>query len=377
LGESTVVPGAERPANRMRPGLLIVGDFLSQSMALRFICEELAERLANGGWSVTTASSFAGRGTRFADMLATTWLRHRRYEVALVDVYSGSSFLWAEAVTASLTALRRPTVLVLRSGALPAFADRWPGRVSRLLRAADVVVSPSAFLRQELRDHRPDIRVIPNALDLGLYPRRLMAQAGPRLIWLRSFERRYNPVLALEVVERLSAEFPQLELLMVGADRGDWSGAQTAAEAEARGIGGRVRVRGPVPAGEVPQILSQGDIFLNTTDVDNSPKTVHEAMAAGLCLVSTAAGGVPFIVRDGHDGLLVPRGDAAAMAAAVRRILTEPALAARLSRGARATAEELDWSRVLPRWQDLLSSLRRRGMGEGLGVNEATEGGSR
>ncbi len=50
----------------------------------------------------------------------------------------------------------------------------------------------------------------------------------------------------------------------------------------------------------------EGDIFLNTTNVDNAPVTVVEAMACGLCIVSTDAGGVPDLVEDEHEALLVP-----------------------------------------------------------------------
>jgi len=80
-------------------------------------------------------------------------------------------------------------------------------------------------------------------------------------------------------------------------------------------------------------------------------------MACGLCVVSTDVGGMPYLVENGEQALLVPPNDAAAMAGAVRRVLTEPGLAEKLSRAGRARAEEFDWSRVLPEWQKLLGSL--------------------
>jgi glycosyltransferase involved in cell wall biosynthesis len=85
--------------------------------------------------------------------------------------------------------------------------------------------------------------------------------------------------------------------------------------------------------------------------------SVIEAMAAGLCIVSTNVGGLSHLLRDEHEALLVPPSDPDAMAAAVTRILTQPGLAARLSANSRLRAESNDWAVVVPQWQTLLSSV--------------------
>lgn len=351
---------AERRSNG-KPPVLIVGNLLSKSTGIRFTSEELSKGLRVRGWPVISTSAVQNRGMRAADMLATVWLRRARYAVAQVNAYSGAAFLWAEAVGASLKALSCPYVVTLHSGAFPDFAERWPSRMRRLLESATVVTSPSPFLKKHFASWRPDIRLMPNGLSLGEYPYREITKANPRLVWVRAYERRYNPVLALQVVERLSPEFPEVELLMVGPDTEDWSAEQTRAEARRLGVDGQVQVRGPVPKAEVSSALQQGDIFLNTTNVDNAPVTVVEAMACGLCVVSTDAGGVPDLVADGEDALLVPQADPEAMAAAIRRILIEPATAAKLSRNGRLNAETHDWDRIFPKWEELLTAIHNTG----------------
>ena len=99
--------------------------------------------------------------------------------------------------------------------------------------------------------------------------------------------------------------------------------------------------------------MNQGDVFINTTNIDNTPVSLLEAMACGLCVVSTNVGGLPYLIEDGVDALLVPPDDSQAMAAAVRRILTEPGLAARLSSNARKKIERFDRSVILPQWEEL------------------------
>ena len=93
--------------------------------------------------------------------------------------------------------------------------------------------------------------------------------------------------------------------------------------------------------------------------------SVLEALATGLCVVSTAVGGIPYLVEDGEQALLTPSDDPAAMAAAVRRILDDPATAERLSARARALAERFDWAAVLPQWDTLLREVANRGRGSG------------
>ena len=108
-----------------------------------------------------------------------------------------------------------------------------------------------------------------------------------------------------------------------------------------------------------PDWLTKADIFINTTNVDNMPISVLEAMASGLCVVSTNVGGIPYLLEDESDALLVPPNDPQAMTAAVCRILTEPGLAEKLSSNARKKAEQFDWSVIMPQWEAILEDVVR------------------
>ncbi len=82
----------------------------------------------------------------------------------------------------------------------------------------------------------------------------------------------------------------------------------------------------------MPAWLDRGDIFLNTSRIDNAPVSLIEAMACGLCVVTTDAGGIPDMVRHGEDALVAPVGDAGALASLVASVL-----------------EDRNWLRVYPR----------------------------
>jgi glycosyltransferase involved in cell wall biosynthesis len=160
---------------------------------------------------------------------------------------------------------------------------------------------------------------------------------------------------------------PQIELVMIGPTRQVEARRRVRELATELHVDDHLVVRDAVPKASVAAWLDRADIFLNTTHVDNTPVSVMEAMACGLCVVSTNVGGIPYLVRDGEDALLVEPDNPRDMASAVRRVVESPGLGERLSRSARQSVSGLDWSHILPRWEAILceavsaSSVRRAG----------------
>jgi glycosyltransferase involved in cell wall biosynthesis len=337
--------------------ILMIGNFLSQSVGTRQVCEDLAVRLQTAGWNVLSVSRHPQPHRRIWDMIFTAWSKRQQYEVAQVDVYSGRAFLWAEAVTKTLGILKKPFVLTLHGGNLPIFAKNWHRRVRNVLEHASAVTVPSPYLLNSLSSFGKDLVLLPNPIDLHAYNFTERQKPSPKLIWLRSFHSVYNPLLAPKVLSRLESNFPGTTLVMGGPDKEDGTLEATRAEARALGIADRINFPGRISKQEIPEWLQRGDIFLNTTNVDNTPVSVLEAMACGLCVVSTNVGGIPYLLEHDREALLVPPDNPEAMAAAVRRILTEPGLGPRLSRNARAKAERFDWNVILPQWEELLRTV--------------------
>ena len=329
--------------------ILIVGNFLSASGITRGVCEDLAEHLIAQGVEVITTSSQPNRLRRPLDMLMTTWTNRHRYTVAHVEVYSGLAFRWAELVCWLLRLIGKPYILTLHGGNLPEFGQQNPARVRHLFAPAALVTTPSRYLLEQMQPYSTKLRLIPNPIDLQNCAYQPRASVRPRLMWLRAFDRIYNAPLALRVLDQLRRDFPNVRLTMVGQDK-DGTLRQVEALARDLGVSDRLEIPGQVPKADVPIWLQKGDIFLNTTDADNTPISVIEAMACGLCVISTNVGGLSYLLTNERDALLVPPNDADAMADAVRRILADPALAARLSQNAYDTVKKWDWTEILPEW---------------------------
>lgn len=338
--------------------VLLVGNFLSSSGSHTVsVAEELAARLSASGWTVFTTSEKPAPLNRMIDMVGTVFRRRKEYPAAAVNVFSGKAFLWAEAVCCALRLVRKPYLLILHGGNLPQFSRRWPRRVRWLLSSARAVVTPSRYLHEEMSPYRKDLILLPNAINLPAYGFRVRSSPRPRLIWVRAIHAIYNPGLAVRVVALLAKEFPDVHITMLGPERGKGSVSNVRQLAARLKVPERVDLPGAAPKSDVPVWLDKADIFINTTSVDNTPVSVLEALACGLCVVSTNVGGIPYILTHERNALLVPPDDPEAMVAAIRRILTDPRLAERLSVNARAEAEKLDWRIILPQWDYLIRNI--------------------
>lgn len=343
--------------------ILMIGNYLPQPKYNKNIWQFLSENLSAQGWNVITTSSKENKFLRLLDMLYSVWKYRHVYELAQIDVFSGSAFTFAQSCSWLLNRLKKPVIFTLHGGGLADFARSHPKRVERLLKRASVAVTPSPFIQHSLSSFRADIRFIPNPIDSSAAIFRIRQNPKPTLIWIRAFHQIYNPLLAVRVVELLASDFPDLRLLMVGPDKGDGSLSLFTQEALRLGVDHRIDLIGPIKHEDVPKWLDKGDIFLNTTNFDAAPSSVLEAMANGLCVVSTNVGGVPYIIEDGKDGLLVLPGEPELMAAAIKKILTNHLLAETLSNNARLRAAHYDWSLILPQWLTLLQEVSEQNNG--------------
>lgn len=359
--QSLCTSGTELKDCASRNSIMHVGNFLSSKGYNRSFIEELADRLERAGWNILRTSTCESRPIRLTDMATSIWLRRRNFLVGHIAVFSGLGFAWAELASWMMRLARRPYVLSLHGGNLPVFARRWPNRIRWLLRSANVVVTPSSYLMSQMREYRADLKLLPNPVDVSKYNFRVRKQPPPRLVWLRAFHSLYNPTLGPRVVALLTRSIPDVNLTMIGPCQGDGSLQATREIANSLNVAGLIALPGKVSKAEVPGWLDKADIFINTTNVDNTPVSILEAMACGLCIVSTNVGGIPHLLEHEQDALLVPPDDPEAMASAVQRILTDNVLAERLSTNARKKAEQCDWSLILPQWQAIFKELSESG----------------
>ena len=242
-------------------------------------------------------------------------------------------------------------------GSLEEFQAARGGPRRRLLRAtrtvalrrAERVLVPSAYLRGIARGWglAPErVRVVPNpAPELPQLPSREEARAalgvtGPALATAGRLTAQKALPDALQAIARV----PAVELLVLG------DGSERPAlerDAETLGVSDRVRFLGAGTRDDVLRLFRAADAVLVTSAWENLPHTVLEALAVGTPVIATAVGGIPEVVVDGENGLLVPPHDVDAIAAAVARLVREEDLRRALAAVAPGSVDGLSEPRIL------------------------------
>lgn len=341
-----------------KPRLAFVGTMTGgKNSTYSSMGQVVAERLQKEGFPVLITSHQSNKILRILDAMMSVFFNRKQLDILVVQVYSGLNFIFADAISWLGNLLRIPIILHVHGGNIPEHVKKYSKWAIRVFRRASLIVTPSGYLAETLRQGGFETIVVPNVIELERYAFNQRINATPSLVWLRAFHQIYNPPLAAYALASLRRNGIPATLTMIGPDKKNGSLEDFLKITADLGLTKQITIAGSIHNLQVPSQISQGDIFLNTTNIDNTPVSVIEAMACGLCIVSTNVGGIPYLLEDEKDALLVPPNDPEAMAAAVERILTEPTLAERLSKNARKKAETFDWSIVLPQWKKIFNEI--------------------
>jgi glycosyltransferase involved in cell wall biosynthesis len=355
---------------------------------------ELAEFLLGRGHAVevvTTADAQpAGQAyeVRWVDRAAPAGVRHARVAAWIRERATHNDVVYAtsmlgRAVLGS-TLARRPVVVKLVADEAYERARRWGlfdgdldafqrfrgGMRVRLLRKArdralrrvDHLVCPSGYLAALAVGWgvpQERVTVLPNAApSLPALPDRDEARErlgvdGLALAFAGRITKQKSLGVALDALARV-----QDASLLVAGDGPDLSDVRR--RAAELGLDGRVRFLGPLDRVAVLTLFRGADASLLTSSWENFPHTVVEALAVGTPVIATRVGGVPELVRDEENGLLVPPGDAEAVARAARRLIGEPGLRERLAAAAAASVEQLEPETVYARLEEILRRAATR-----------------
>jgi phenylacetate-CoA ligase len=234
-------------------------------------------------------------------------------------------------------------VLNYRGGEAGRFFERYGWLAAPVFALSDVVTAPSRFL-MELIGARFGVRVkiVPNILNSSIFRFRARMAFRPKMIISRQLERLYDIETALRAFRLVQQRYPDASLWIAGEGSQKPYLEGLAAEWKLS----NVRFLGQVSHHELPAIYDQCDVLLNASLADNFPGSLIEASAAGLAVVTTGVGGIPFVYTHEKSALLVEPGDWNAMAAAVCRVVEEPQLAGRMTTEAAALARGCEWSEV-------------------------------
>jgi len=291
-------------------------------------------------WPVSYVATYNGRGI-FAQLrwwlpalLRVLWLLLQG-RVALLHVHGAAyGSFWRKAALCALAfAFRVPYVFQLHDGRFPAFYRRCLAKswVRAVLRNAARVVVLSPRWRDEVRAVEPAARIaiLGNPIAVSSLPGASQRPAR-RVLFLNWLHRDKGILDLMHAIPAVLRAVPGAAFVLAG------SGDIDAMKALARSLGleHAVHLPGWVDGGEKEKLLREADVFVLPSYYEGLPIGVLEAMACGLPVVATSVGGIPDVIEDRSNGLLVRPGEPEALARAIVALLTDDALRVRLREAA-------------------------------------------
>jgi L-malate glycosyltransferase len=280
--------------------------------------------------------------------------RVRKYDV--IHIYSASYLSFVVSPTPALLVSKlygKKAVLNYHSGQAADHLERWKRTAIPTLRLADAIIVQSNYLVEVFARFGLPTRAIFNHIETENFHFRERRPLRPVFLSNRNLEPHYNVGCVLRAFALVQQRFPGARLKVVG------DGSQ---RIELERLAGELNLHqtefvGLVAPDRMPSLYTEADIYLNGSEVDNMPLSILESFAAGLPVVTTDAGGIPFIVQDGVTGMVVPKGDYEAMAERAIRLLEDNELAMKITRQAREEVSRYSWEAVRGEWLAVYKEL--------------------
>lgn len=333
--------------------ILYVGNDLSKQSNYHSAYATLKQNLINEGYEIKSSSSQKNQILRLLDMLFSVLIYAKKVDYILIDVFSTSAFYYAFVTSQLARFFKVKYIPILHGGNLPYRLTSSPKMSEKVFKNAYINVAPSKYLQIVFKEKGIDSILIPNTIDIKQYEFKERITIKPHLLYVRAFADIYNPTMAVNVLVELKKDYPNATLCMVGPDR-DGSLSKVKEIIKIHYLEDSVKITGVLPKEKWHQLSKNYDVFINTTNVDNTPVSIIETMALGLPIVSTDVGGIPYLIDDKQDGFLVAPNDVKEMKNAITNLLEDEIITKQFSNQGRIKAEQMDWDMVKHQWFKIL-----------------------
>lgn len=332
--------------------LLYIGNKLHKHGFNKTSIETLGVFLADEGHTISYTSDKKNQVIRLLDMMLTAFLKARKVDYILLDTYSTSSFWYAFFCSQIARLFKVKYIPILHGGDLPNRLKNNPFLCKLIFKNAYINVAPSGYLLEKFKEQGfKNMLFIPNSIQLKAYEFKKRDYIMPKLLWVRAFAKIYNPKMAVEVFRLVKHKYPKATLTMVGPDK---DGSLLTTEKFAERLNLEVNFTGKLSKEQWTNLASEYDVFINTTHFDNTPISVLEAMALGLPVVTTNVGGIPYMLSNNDNALLINDNEPLEMTNAIEDLLNNPEKVKYITLNAKLLVETMDWQVVKLKWNELL-----------------------
>lgn len=335
----------------MTKKILYIGNDLAKKSKYNSTMETLSKLLAKEGFTIYRTSDKINKFLRLIDMCFSVLKYNKKIDYILIDTFSTSNFYYA-LLTSQLSRFFKIKYLpILHGGNLPTRIKKTPYLSRLLFKYSYKNIAPSNYLKSEFEKHEFKVEFIPNVLEIENYKFKERIQLKPTILWVRAFKKMYNPKMAIHVLNEVKKEFKEATLCMIGPII-DSSYNETIELIKGYDLSNDIEITGVLAKEKWHQKAINYDIFINTTNFDNTPVSVMEAMALGLPIISTNAGGIPYLIENNVDGVLVNKNDVENMSKEIIGLIKGNKN--KFAINARQKVERFSWENVKEKWNKIL-----------------------
>ena len=333
--------------------LILIGNKLSSSGLNATSIEKLAIDL-DSRYRIESASDKKNNIFRIIDIISLIIINRKVCKLIVVDVYSTRAFYFSGVVMLLARIVNIFAIPVFRGGSLPERFESSPALFNLFFKKNQFIICPSSFLADYFRTKKLNCKILHNYIEIKNYPYKIRNKIKPRLLWVRSIHAIYNPLMAIKVLNEVLKFSSNAELCMVGPSK-DNTINQIKELIIKFNLGDKVQIQGKLEKKEWIELSKDYDIFLNTTNIDNQPVSIIEAMALGLPIISTNAGGIPNMLIHNKTAKLVEINDVNGMVDCIKEYLSDNIGRMEIVKNARELVEsEFNQDKVIPQWVDII-----------------------
>lgn len=277
-----------------------------------------------------------------------------RYDI--VHVFSASYFTFVYVSIPALLIAKLfgvKTILNYRSGEAEDFFSNWGKWFLPLVRRFDAVIAPSDYLVDVFAKFDVKAGSINNFIAREKYIYRKRTPLRPIFLSNRILEPLYNIDCILRAFRIIQNRYAEAELIVAHKGIEKARLENLAKELNLK----NVRFIGLIPHEKIAELYDSADVYLNSPNLDCMPGSLIECFASGLPIVSTDAGGIPYIVNDGQTGLLVGLNDHEALAERAIFLLENKEFAEKIIADALEESAKYSWENVREKWLALYDKL--------------------
>lgn len=290
------------------------------------------------------ADVFSSKASVWKRLMMPPKLRRtaKAYDVLHIHCCSGWGFLPAVLGVKAGKKLGKRVVLTYHGGGGETFFDKHPRLVQKYLTRTDANIVLSGFLAKVFENHHLPYTIIPNIIELDASHFRQRESLKPCYICIRAHEALYNIPCILRAFQKVQQEIPEASLTLVGDGSLHESLAQQAHSMDLK----NVVFTGRVDNSRIFEFLDQADIMISAPKVDNMPVSLIEAMNAGLLVISSNVGGVPYMIEEGKNGLLFESDNDSELAEKMVWATRHQDVAMSMVANARESVKQYQWDHV-------------------------------